>query len=78
MVRLEELDKFKIFSDFIGTQTRDLPACTIARQQSTLPHVPYYYSRILEGKGRCLVWGTLYEPGEGQETVRNLTQDNCY
>jgi hypothetical protein len=29
------------FNDLIGTRTRDLPACHMAPQQSTLPRGPY-------------------------------------
>jgi hypothetical protein len=36
MVRLEGLGKLKKFNDFIETQTRDLPACSIAPQ----PKIP--------------------------------------
>jgi hypothetical protein len=39
MVRLEGFDKLKKFNDVIGTRARDLPACSIAPQQSTLPRV---------------------------------------
>jgi hypothetical protein len=37
-VWLEGLGKLKKFSDLIGTQTRDLPACSIVPQPITLPH----------------------------------------
>jgi hypothetical protein len=40
MVRLKELGKLKKFSDLLGTQTRDLPACNIAPQPSMLPRTP--------------------------------------
>jgi hypothetical protein len=39
MVRLEGLDKLKKI-DFIGTRTRNLPACTIPPQPFTLLHTP--------------------------------------
>jgi hypothetical protein len=35
-VRLEGLGKLKKFNDLIGSQTRDLPACSIAPQSSML------------------------------------------
>jgi hypothetical protein len=36
MVQLEELGKLKKIK-FIGTRTRDLPACSTVPQQTTLP-----------------------------------------
>jgi hypothetical protein len=39
-VRLEGLGTLKICNSFIGTRTRDLPACGIASQPSTLPTAP--------------------------------------
>jgi hypothetical protein len=38
-------------NDLTGNQTRDLPACSAAPQQTALPHahdVPYFYSRIVK------------------------------
>jgi hypothetical protein len=40
MVRLEGLGKLEIFSDFMGTRTHDLPACSTATQPPTLKRVP--------------------------------------
>jgi hypothetical protein len=41
MVRLEGLCKLKKKSnDQIGIQTRNLPACSIVSQPTTLPHAP--------------------------------------
>jgi hypothetical protein len=40
MVRLEGLGKLKIFTDLIGTRTRELAACSIVLQPSTLRRVP--------------------------------------
>jgi hypothetical protein len=37
MVRLEGIGKLNKFSNFIGTQTREFPACSITPQPSTLP-----------------------------------------
>jgi hypothetical protein len=37
IVRLERLGKLKKKIDFIGTQTRDLPACRIVPQPTTMP-----------------------------------------
>jgi hypothetical protein len=37
IVQLHGLDKMKIFNCRIGTQTRDLPACSLAPQPSPLP-----------------------------------------
>jgi hypothetical protein len=36
-MRLEGLDKFKTSSDLIWNRTRDLPACNIVPQPTTLP-----------------------------------------
>jgi hypothetical protein len=40
-VHLEGLGKLKIFSDLMGIQTRDLPACSIVPQPTVLPHAPW-------------------------------------
>jgi hypothetical protein len=39
-VRLEGSGKLKKSNDLIGNRTRDLPACSIVPQPTTLPHVP--------------------------------------
>jgi hypothetical protein len=39
-VLLDELGKLKIH--LIGTRTRDLPACSIVPQPTTLPRAPYF------------------------------------
>jgi hypothetical protein len=41
-VRLEGLGKLKKNIDLIGIRTRDLPACSIVPQPTTLPRVPQY------------------------------------
>jgi hypothetical protein len=38
-MRLEGLGKFKKSNDLIGTRIRDLPACSIVPQPTTLPRV---------------------------------------
>jgi hypothetical protein len=45
-MRLEGLGKLKKINDVIGTRTRDLPACSIAPQPSTLARVPYDNNRL--------------------------------
>jgi hypothetical protein len=40
IVRLEGLGQLKNSNDLIGTRTRDLPACSIVPQPTTLPHAP--------------------------------------
>jgi hypothetical protein len=37
LVRLEALGKLKTVNDLIGSRTRDLPACSIVPQPTTLP-----------------------------------------
>jgi hypothetical protein len=37
ILRLEELGKLKKFNDLIGNRIRDLPACSIVPQPTTLP-----------------------------------------
>jgi hypothetical protein len=39
-VQLEELGKLKKSSDLIGTQTRDLPACSVEPRPTTLSLAP--------------------------------------
>jgi hypothetical protein len=39
-VRLEGFGKLKESNDLIGTRTRDLPACRIESQPTTLPRTP--------------------------------------
>jgi hypothetical protein len=39
-VRLEGLGQLKISNDLIGNRTRDLPACSIVPQQTTLQRAP--------------------------------------
>jgi hypothetical protein len=41
MVELEGLSKVKGIRDIIGTRTRDLPACSMAPQPSTLPRAAW-------------------------------------
>jgi hypothetical protein len=41
IVRLEGLDQLKTSNDLIGARTRDLPACSIVPQTTTLPRAPY-------------------------------------
>jgi hypothetical protein len=40
IVRLEGLGQLKKFSDLIGNRSRDLPACSVLPQPSTLPRTP--------------------------------------
>jgi hypothetical protein len=40
-VRLEVLGKWKKYNDLFGNQTRDIPACTIVPQSTTLQLAPY-------------------------------------
>jgi hypothetical protein len=40
IVRLEGLGKLKKSNDLIGNRTRDLPACSILPQTTTLPRAP--------------------------------------
>jgi hypothetical protein len=40
MVRLKGLGKLKIVNDLIGTRTRDLQACSIGPEPSTVPRAP--------------------------------------
>jgi hypothetical protein len=40
IVRLEGLGQLKKSNEFIGIRTRDLPACSIVSQPTTLPHAP--------------------------------------
>jgi hypothetical protein len=37
---LEGLSKFNESNDLVGSRIRDLPACGIAPQPTTLPHAP--------------------------------------
>jgi hypothetical protein len=37
MLRVEGLGQLKTLNDLIGIRTRDLPACTIVSQPTTLP-----------------------------------------
>jgi hypothetical protein len=50
-VRLEGLGKLKKkkkFNDFIGNQTRDLPACSIVPQPTTLQRAPSFLDNCTE------------------------------
>jgi hypothetical protein len=40
IVQVEGLDQLKKLNDLIGNRTRDLPACSIVPQPTTLPLVP--------------------------------------
>jgi hypothetical protein len=40
MVRLEGLGQLKKFNDLIENRTRDLPACSVVPQRTTLPRAP--------------------------------------
>jgi hypothetical protein len=64
VVRLEGLGKLKKSSDFIGTWTRDLPACSIVPQPTTLPRVPgvsvpCVFTSLLNGS-----WPTMSLPSK--------------
>jgi hypothetical protein len=52
IVRLKGLGKLRNFYDLIGTRTRDLPACRIAPQPSTIPHAQTHFFCV---NGRCLL-----------------------
>jgi hypothetical protein len=47
IVRLEGLGKLKKKIHLIGTRTRDLPACTIVPQPTTLPRAPSYMNILI-------------------------------
>jgi hypothetical protein len=47
-VRLEGLGKLKESNDIIGNRTRDLPACSIVSQSTTLPRVQVFSQISLE------------------------------
>jgi hypothetical protein len=51
IVRLEGLDKLKKKIHLIGTQSRDLPACSIVPEPTTLPRAPFF-SCIKQNTGR--------------------------
>jgi hypothetical protein len=40
IVRLEGLGQLKKFYDIIGNRTRDLPACSMVSELTTLPRAP--------------------------------------
>jgi hypothetical protein len=46
MVWLEGLGKLEKFKDHIRTRTRNLPACSIVPQSSTLLHTSVIFSKI--------------------------------
>jgi hypothetical protein len=50
-VRLEGLGKLKKSNDLIVIRTRDLPACRIVPQPTTLPRAPPRSVRRKSGKG---------------------------
>jgi hypothetical protein len=55
--RLEGLGQVKKSNDLIGNQTRDLPACSIVSQLTTLLRVPIgivHSKEITRKKKRCL------------------------
>jgi hypothetical protein len=58
-VRLEELGQLKK-SHLIGTRTRDLPACSIVPQPTTLPRAPG--NRDTHGQLHILMAPTYYGP----------------
>jgi hypothetical protein len=41
IVKLEGLRQLKKFSDFFGNRTRNLPACSVVPQPTTLPRAPH-------------------------------------
>jgi hypothetical protein len=55
IVRLEVLGKSKKNNDLIGTRTRDIPACSIVPQQTTLPlpRIMNYYRSNIEA---LIIW----------------------
>jgi hypothetical protein len=46
-MRLEGLGKLKKSNDLIGIRTRDLPACSVVPQPTTLPRAPIITITIL-------------------------------
>jgi hypothetical protein len=64
MVCLEGLGNLKKFSDLIGTQTRDLLACSIAFQPSTLLHAP------------CNLWSGQFNHGQTDEESFSRVKGN--
>jgi hypothetical protein len=63
IVRLEELGKLKK-STSSGTLTRDLPACSIVPQPTTLPRAPRYVL-CLNSINLCSIWGRRICEHEG-------------
>jgi hypothetical protein len=50
-VRLEGLSQLKKSNNLIGIRTRDLPACSIVPQPSTLPRAQIDTSRMINPRG---------------------------
>jgi hypothetical protein len=46
IMRLDGLGKLKEFNDLIKYRTRDLHACIIMPQPTTLPRAPYYFMLV--------------------------------
>jgi hypothetical protein len=53
ILRLKVLGQLKKFNDLVGNRTRDLPACSMVPQPTTLPRAPFlfilsiYYSPVI-------------------------------
>jgi hypothetical protein len=53
-VRLEGLGQLKQTNDLIGNGNRDLPACSIVPQKTTLPRAPWQFVLRKKITGRDL------------------------
>jgi hypothetical protein len=77
IVRLEGLRQLKKFNYLIGNRTRDLPACSIVPQPTTLPRAPAgnYTEFILQTWG-VLLWTrfvSLTTESKGELLVNTVT-----
>jgi hypothetical protein len=54
-VLLEGLGKLKNPNDLIGNRTRDLPACSIVPQQTTLPRAPEHTYNLINDHAKYLI-----------------------
>jgi hypothetical protein len=63
LVRLEGLCKLKKFNDLIGSQIRNLPACSMLPRPTTMPRdiIPSLKSRLLNPRG-----GIIHNSEKGQ------------
>jgi hypothetical protein len=63
-MRLEGLDKLKISIYLIETRTRDLPACSLVHQPTTLPLVPQYHNKKILKTPWSESASELYRPSD--------------